>query len=149
MKIGQPVEGLMTQHWRFVDEDLYGITDRVIQYDADARLGIHYDGHLGILRFVKADFAPEGAWIVAFNLDDPDSPDGRWYGEPDARVIDQMGRGDLHKRDPKDSVRKLKRMWQLEELRQELEGRAMAREMAEKMIFEYRKKKGQKRKAYT
>ena len=149
MKIGMPVEGLMTQNWSFVDDDLHDISARVKEYDKDAALGIHADGHLGILRFVKADFIPEGGWIVAFNLDDPLSEDGRWYGEPDGRVIEQMGRGDLHRRDPRDAVKKLKLMWKLNELRQMAEDAEYARDLADRTLFKYRQREGQKRRIYV
>jgi hypothetical protein len=149
MKIGQPVQGLLTQNWRFVEDDLYGIADRVIEYDSDARLGIHIDGRLGILRFAKTEVTPGGAWIVAFNLDDPLSLDGYWYGEPDSRVIEQMGRADLHKRDPIDAARKLKALLQLEEFRREVEAREEREEVSEQFLHRYRKAEGQKRKIFT
>jgi hypothetical protein len=149
MKIGEPVQGLLTQNWRFVEEDLYGITDRVIQYDEHARLGIHTDGRLGILRFVTTAVTPGGAWLVAFNLHDSLSVDGYWYGEPDSRVIEQMGRADTSKRDPQDTVRKLKTMLHLEEMRQIIADQEEAHELAEQMLFKYRKIEGQKRKIYT
>jgi hypothetical protein len=139
----------MTQHWRFVEDDLYGIADRVIEYDSDARLGIHTEGRLGILRYAKTDFAPEGAWIVAFNLDDPDSPDGYWYGEPDGRVLDQMGRADLRNKDATTRARQLKRLWQLHELAQHMDDRDEMREVAERTLHKYRKAEGQKRKIYV
>lgn len=149
MKIGEPVEGLMTHNWSFVVEDLHDITQRVKQYDQSAALGVHTDGHLGILRHVTADYIPEGGWVVAFNLDDPATEDGRWYGEPDGRVIEQMGRADLHKRDPIDAARKLKLMWKMEELRQMAEDAERARDLADRTIFKYRKKEGQKRRIYV
>jgi len=149
MKIGQPVEGLLTQNWRFIEDDLYGIADRVIEYDPDARLGIHTDGRLGLLRFARTEVTPGGAWVVAFNLSDPASLDGYWYGEPDSRVIDQMCRADLHKRDPKDAARKLKTLLQLEEFRREVEAREEREEISEQFLHRYRKAEGQKRKIFT
>lgn len=149
MRLGEPVQGLLTQNWRFVEDDLYGITDRVMDYDSNARLAAHLDGRLGIVRFVQTAVTPGGAWIVAFNLSDPLSPDGYWYGEPDGRVIEQMGRGDLHKRDPKKHMRALETLVKLEEFRQVVEEREAAREFAEKFMFDYRKVEGQKRKIYT
>jgi hypothetical protein len=149
MKIGQPVKGIMTQHWRFVEDDLYGIADRVIEYDEDARLAIHTEGRLGIVRYARAEWAPEGAWVVAFNLNDDDSVDGYWYGEPDARVLDQMGRADLRRKDVATRTRQLRRLWQLHELAQELDDREEARELAERTIHRYRNAEGQKRRIYV
>ena len=149
MRVGQPVEGLMTQNWSFVESDLYNICERVKEYDKDAALGVHTDGHLGLLRYVVTDFAPSGAWIVCFNLDDPLTEDGRWYGEPDSRVLDQMARADLHKREPRDLVKKLQLMWKLEQFRQEAEDAEYARDLADRTIYKYRKKEGQKRRIYV
>lgn len=149
MKVGEPVEGLMTQNWSFVEGDLHDICDRVKQYDSQAALGVHTDGHLGILRFVYTDFAPGGAWIVCFNLDDPLTEDGRWYGEPDSRVLDQMGRADMHKRDMRDMVKKLQLMWKLEQFRQMAEDAEYSRDLADHTIHEYRKREGQKRRIYV
>lgn len=149
MKLGEPIHGLYTDNWRFVEEDLYGITDRVIEYDKDARLACHEDGRLGIARWVQDSYCPGGTWLIAFNLTDPISEDGYWRGEPDARVVDQMARGDMQRQDPAKFARNVKRMLQFQEIKMLQQAKEQMLGDPDKFIFRYRKMEGQKRNIFV
>lgn len=84
--------------WRFVDADLYGITDRVREYDADARL-VRDDenGGLGLARRVDGPLKAYGyEWVLARRLEDP-STGNDLMGEPDGRVIQVMRYSDVRR----------------------------------------------------
>lgn len=77
--------------WRLVEADLYDITGRVREYDADARLVVNEDGELGLAHFDRRSvLAPGGALIVARGCVDwaaGSSPLPPLTGTPDARVL--------------------------------------------------------------
>lgn len=146
MKLGTQVEGLFTDNWRFVEEDLHDITERVKQYDEAAALVRHESGYLGIARYVYHEISPGGVWLIAFTLSDPASADGHWYGEPDGRVIEQMARGDMQKRDPQKMARNVKRMLMLHEAKLLQQAKEQVMGDPEVFVHRYRKMEGQKRK---
>lgn len=79
--------------WRFVEADLYRICDRVKEYDREAAL-IRSDatGELGLARRVPQwRMTTQDEYVLARPLG--------LYGEPDARVIDQMYWSDSHNKD--------------------------------------------------
>ena len=85
----------LVRGWRFVEDDLYDIASRVIEYDQDARL-IREDGtgHLGLARWVQSDlYASGGYWAFVREIHDL-STDLVLTGEPDARVIQWMRASD-------------------------------------------------------
>lgn len=94
MRLGDEVPGILTDKWLFVAGDTHKITERVKQYDSACRLVCHVaTQQLGVARWVQESFAPGGAWMIAFRARDPETGDPI-TGEPDERVIWQMGRFD-------------------------------------------------------
>jgi hypothetical protein len=92
--LGRQMPGLV-RGWRFVEDDLYDIASRVIEYDQDARL-IRNDesGVLGLARWVQSElFATGGYWFFVREIHDL-STDEPLTGEPDARVIQWMHASD-------------------------------------------------------
>lgn len=77
--------------WSLVEGDLYDITGRVREYDADARLVVNEDGELGLAHFDRgSSLAPGGALLVARTCVDwaaGSNPLPPLTGVPDARVL--------------------------------------------------------------
>lgn len=127
----------------FVADDTHKITERVRQYDSSCRLVCHWETkQLGVARWVEAEFAKGGAWMIAFRARDPETGDPI-VGEPDERVIWQMGRFDTWRRhNPKRMAQAAaevirRRQEQLSDAEQEKNA-----ELAEKFVRGWKNKTG-------
>lgn len=143
MRLGDEVPGILTDKWMFVADDTHKITERVKQYDSACRLVCHVETkQLGIARWVQAEFAQGGAWMIAFRARDPETGDPI-IGEPDERVVWQMGRFDTwRRRNPERMDRAVaetirRRQEQLSEAEQEKNA-----EMAEKFVRGWKQRTG-------
>ena len=96
MRLGGRVPALLTE-WRFVAEDMHNISQRVQEFDSDARLAMEMETeHLGIVRRVVLPVNPDvleanphDTWIIGLRLRDPDTKQPI-VGESDGRVLDLM-----------------------------------------------------------
>lgn len=150
MRLGEDVPGILTDHWKFVAEDPGDYVTKVKQYDRDAALVCHVGtGQLGVARYVKAEFAPEGAWMVAFRARDFDSGEPI-TGDPDQRILDAMGRFDTWARNnPGRLARAAEETLRRREEYLSDEVKAKNYENALKFIHDYKKKSGQKARIYV
>lgn len=150
MRLGEDIPGILTDHWKFVAEDPGNYVQKVKDYDRDARLAIHVGTRqLGVARYVKADFAPEGAWMIAFRARDPESGDPI-VGDPDDRILELMRKFDTWARNNPGRLAKaaeetLRR--REEYISDEL--KAKNYENALKFIYDYQKKAGIKNRIYV
>jgi len=142
MKLGDPIGSVLYEDWRFVEEDLYNISNRVTEYDSEARLARHNDsGQLGLARRIVAPFDGGGhIWVIARRLRDKETNDPL-DGEPDARVLDEQQSSDAFRCQDLARWRKAQqRMWILEE--EAKQARAVEQNMAnaEEFVWTFRKK---------
>lgn len=144
MRLGEDVPGILTDHWKFVAEDPGDFVTKVKQYDPEARLVIHVGtGQLGVARYVKAEFAPEGAWMIAFRAKDFETGEPL-TGDPDKRILELMGRFDTWARNnPKRLARAAEETLRRREEYLSDEVRQANYENALKFIHDYKKKSGQ------
>jgi len=138
--------GLLMDGWGEVTDDLHDISGRVIEKDPDARLVVGHDsGVLALAKYVRnEEWIPGGGWVVAMRFRDEFSEDRMFYGEPDARLLTQMDKCDMQKRDPVKEAAKYRVMQQLQEVQKLSRTREWARERAEVTVHKYRKKVGRK-----
>ena len=137
MRLGDHLQTEIYADWRFVEDDLYGIAERVKEYDGEARL-VRQDesGHLGLARLMPGDFMPgcAGTWLVARRLSDPETGEPL-TGEPDQRVLTEQRSSDFFR--VQDPVRWRKRMhgaWMLELQRRRERFAKANEEYADRMV---------------
>lgn len=145
MRLGPPIQTEIYSEWRFVDDDLYDINQRVRNYDKDARL-VCEDGsrRLGLARWVKAgDFSAGGAWLLACYLTDPVTGE-QLVGEPDARVLTDMRNRDFTLVANQKAWRKQEKGKWLggQSKRHRTEDRDQLGQDAERFVHEWRKARG-------
>lgn len=142
MRLGEQIGSVLYEDWRFVEEDLHNIADRVTEYDSEARLARQEEtGHLGLARRIDAPFDGGGhIWVIARRLRDKETGEPL-TGEPDARVLDEQQSSDAFRVDDLDRYRKAQeRMWILDqEVRRAREIEAEM-ENAEKFVWTLRNK---------
>jgi len=150
MRLGEDVPGILTDHWKFVAEDPGDYVNKVKQYDSEARLVIHVGtGVLGVARWIKADIAPEGAWMIAFRARDPESGE-LIQGDPDERILHLMRRFDTWaNNNPGRLAEAAKETLRRRDEYLSDEVRAANYENALKFIYEYKRKLGTRDKAFV
>lgn len=138
MLIGAELE--LFPEWRLVEGDLYNITGRVREYDADARLVINEDGVLGLARYMReSTLLPGGAIIPARTCVDwsavGQDPLPDLTGEPDARVLWDQRVADSHRIRNQDSWNRRRRdMVARAKARKTLERKEWSAEMAARYV---------------
>lgn len=97
MLLGDRMAGAYSD-WRVVEDDLYDIANRVMEYDREARL-VRQDGtgRLGLARYIENHYMT-GQRGLAFAREIVDmETDRHLTGEPDNRVIRFMRAADSHR----------------------------------------------------
>lgn len=143
MKIGGVVNDLLYPHWQFVEGDLHNISERVTEYDAEAKLARDsFSGQLGLARKVD-DPDPDGGshcWLIAKRLVDDETGDPL-TGEPDKRVLDKQREADAWRVDNLDAWRRTtETMWQMNERARVAKSIEKNMENAEEMVWTARRK---------
>jgi hypothetical protein len=149
VRLGEPVSGYMMQEWRFVEDDMHHIAERVTQFDPDARLALRCDtGQYGIVRQVQLPVLGQ-TWIVGMMLRDPEGkPLTR---EPDGRVMHQLREYDTwrHSHPGRTLREQARKLLELRERAQQQLIRERAGEFAEAYLFQGRKYHGIARNIYV
>jgi hypothetical protein len=150
LRLGEDVPGILTDHWKFVAEDPGDYVSKVKRYDSEARLVIHVGtGQLGVARYVKASFAPEGAWMIAFRVRDPETGEPL-TGDPDERVLTLMRKFDTWARsNPGRLAKAAKETLRRREDFLSDEVKARNNENALKFIHDYKKESGQRGRVFV
>lgn len=143
MRLGEPIGSVLYEDWRFVEEDMHNISERVTEYDGEAKLARQEEtGHLGLARRINSPFDGHGGyvWLIARRLHDEDTGEPL-TGEPDKRVLDEQRRADAFRIDNLDRWRKTQeRMWVLEEEVRRAKEVAAQMANAEEFVWNFRKK---------
>lgn len=142
MQIGEQIGSVLYEDWRFVTADLHNISDRVTEYDSEARLARQEEtGHLGLARRIAAPFDGGGhIWVIARRLHDKESGEPL-TGEPDARVLDEQQSSDAFRCQDLDRWRKAQeRMWILDQEVRHARGVEENMANAEEFVWTFRKK---------
>lgn len=149
MKLGREVPGILTAGVLFVEDDVTGIAKRVKEYDRNAAL-VHRveDRQLGIaVHVTDAEWAPGGAWVIAFWANDPLTGDPL-TGEPDARVLRLQQEFDMRARGNHERhATKLRMALKMRRLRELHEIKERTGPLAERSVHQWKRKRGIKDKA--
>lgn len=135
MLLGREMAPSTVTGWRFVEDDLYGIASRVMEYDDLARL-IRQDetGQLGLARWVESNLLIGGGyWAFVREIHDLDT-DAPLRGEPDARVMRWMRSSDSRGRSLRKWAEQSKVSMWMREKREEDQMRAENMEYAERFV---------------
>lgn len=142
MRLGEPIGSALYDDWRFVEEDMHNIGERVTEYDSEAKLARQEEtGHLGLARRINAPFDGGGhIWVIARRLHDEETGEPL-TGEPDKRVLDEQRRADAFRIDNLDRWRKTQeRMWILDQEVRHAREIEKQMEHAEEFVWTFRKK---------
>jgi hypothetical protein len=143
LRLGEDVPGILTDKWKFVEDDPYA--DKVKLHDRDAALVCHVETRqFGVARFIKEEFCPGGAWLVAFRARDPETGDPI-TGRPDGRILDAMRRFDTWGQANPSRMRDLAKV-ALERREEQISEQQRERnyENALKFIYDYKRASGTK-----
>lgn len=142
MRLGEPIGSALYEDWRFVEEDMHNISERVTEYDSEAKLARQEEsGHLGLARRINAPFDGGGhIWVIARRLHDEETGEPL-TGEPDKRVLDEQRRADAFRVDNLDRWRKAQeRMWIIDQEVRRAREIEKQMEHAEEFVWTFRKK---------
>ena len=142
MRLGEPIGSALYEDWRFVEEDMHNIGERVTEYDSEAKLARQEEsGHLGLARRINAPFDGGGhIWVIARRLHDEETGEPL-TGEPDKRVLDEQRRADAFRVDNLDRWRKAQeRMWIIDQEVRRAREIEKQMEHAEEFVWTFRKK---------
>jgi hypothetical protein len=142
MRLGEPIGSALYEDWRFVEEDMHNICERVTEYDSEAKLARQEEsGHLGLARRINAPFDGGGhIWVIARRLHDEETGEPL-TGEPDKRVLDEQRRADAFRVDNLDRWRKAQeRMWIIDQEVRRAREIEKQMEHAEEFVWTFRKK---------
>lgn len=143
MRLGEPIGSVLYEDWRFVEEDMHSISERVTEYDSEAKLARQDEtGHLGLARRINSPFDGHGGyvWLIARRLHDEETGEPL-TGEPDKRVLDEQRRADAFRVDNLDRWRKTQeRMWVLEQEVRHAKQVESQMANAEEFVWNFRKK---------
>lgn len=150
MQTSHSVPGEFNRDLRFVTGDMYGIADRVKEYDADARLAQDAeDGHLCIVRFARnlGEGLRDG-WVLAFMCNDPET--GTPLTSPDARVVNLMQVFDSWSRKkPGDLERKARIQIKKQQARELIARRDAIGDTAQRTVHGWKARRGVKSKIFV
>ena len=138
MLIGSPLPGIYS-NWRFVDADLYDISRRVTEYDADCRLVRSDDtGQLGLARWIPLHaLIHGGSWALVKWLHDPATGEPL-AGEPDQRILDsQIASDSFRLSNQRGTHRKLESDHERREARRRYQAMEENMPHAERMVWEH------------
>lgn len=148
MRLGAQVDGFMMAEWRFVEDDMHHIAERVQEFDPDSRLAMRMDtGQYGVVRHVQLPVLGE-TWIIGMMLSDQDgNPLKR---EPDGRVMHQLREYDSwrHAHPGRTLRRQAEKLLAIKEHERQRAIRENAGELAESYLYWGRRRYGIQRNIY-